>query len=142
MYFKHEVTPVVHVHSGVLRVHVLRCSTVYDSPPLLLPLWTTGYRSRRYTTWRNFSIFRKFEREREREKRTPRKLSFFSSMQISRWNLRSNGSIHPPRFNYELCNSVYVRQRRHENCDSASIHVRMRDTRGGFDEVEENSLFG
>lgn len=33
MYFKHEVTPVVHVHSGVLRVHVLRCSTVYDSPP-------------------------------------------------------------------------------------------------------------
>lgn len=56
-------------------------------------------------------------------------------MQISRWNLRSNGSIHPPRFNYELCNSVYVRQRRHENCDSTSIRVY--NTRGGFDEVEE-----
>lgn len=54
LYFKHEVAPVVHVHSGVLRVHVLRCSTVR------LPSGRPVIDRAIYLA--EFSIFRKLEK--------------------------------------------------------------------------------
>lgn len=119
LYFKHEVnTAVVHVHSAVLRVHVLRCTRTYVRLSIT-----------RYTCWN--SLFRKYF-----EKNDPANRPFSPVCKFHGWNLRSNGSIHPPRFNYELCNSVYVRHSRHENCDSTSIYTHVY-TRGGLDQVEE-----
>lgn len=56
----------VHVHSGVLRVHVLRCSTVYDSPPP--PPLGRPVIDRADTLLGGISLFFENSRERETEK--------------------------------------------------------------------------